>query len=120
MSDGRPCLRCARNAWQRLGNMNPEEAMEQYVKLLSERVPGWMEEHCSVSLFLMHCQIMFSLVNSTSSTVWIIIRMPFSMQGDNKLESHKAGIPDAAAPELVSFSDHQTNFTHKRLFAELE
>ncbi|XP_044511929.1 acyl-CoA-binding domain-containing protein 3-like [Mangifera indica] len=34
------------NAWQRLGNMNPEEAMEQYVKLLSDRVPGWMEEHC--------------------------------------------------------------------------
>ncbi|KAK8683908.1 hypothetical protein V6N13_039953 [Hibiscus sabdariffa] len=31
------------NAWQRLGNMNPEAAMEQYVTLLSDKVPGWME-----------------------------------------------------------------------------
>ncbi|XVE92422.1 hypothetical protein REPUB_Repub01dG0095700 [Reevesia pubescens] len=43
MCDGRHCLHCARNAWQRLGNMNPEAAMEQYVALLSDKVPGWME-----------------------------------------------------------------------------
>ncbi|KAK2660160.1 hypothetical protein Ddye_006693 [Dipteronia dyeriana] len=35
------------NAWQKLGNMNPEEAMEQYVTLLSDRVPGWREENHS-------------------------------------------------------------------------
>ncbi|XP_031270693.1 acyl-CoA-binding domain-containing protein 3-like [Pistacia vera] len=69
------------NAWQRLGNMNPEEAMEEYVKLLSDRVPRWMEEHCC---------------------------------GDNKLESHEAGKPDAAVPELGSFSGHQTNCTDER------
>ncbi|KAJ0086485.1 hypothetical protein Patl1_08848 [Pistacia atlantica] len=63
------------------GNMNPEEAMEEYVKLLSDRVPGWMEEHCC---------------------------------GDNKLESHEAGKPDAAAPELGSFSGHQTKCTDER------
>ncbi|XVE55789.1 hypothetical protein DITRI_Ditri03aG0185300 [Diplodiscus trichospermus] len=44
MSDGQRCLHCARNAWQRLGNMNPDAAMEQYVALLSSRVPGWMED----------------------------------------------------------------------------
>ncbi|XP_022717588.1 acyl-CoA-binding domain-containing protein 3-like isoform X2 [Durio zibethinus] len=33
------------NAWQRLGNMNPDAAMERYVALLSERVPGWMEDN---------------------------------------------------------------------------
>ncbi|KAF8406230.1 hypothetical protein HHK36_008315 [Tetracentron sinense] len=44
MSDGGHWLRCARNAWQRLGNMNPEEAMEQYITLLSESVPRWMGE----------------------------------------------------------------------------
>ncbi|GMI77407.1 acyl-CoA-binding domain 3 [Hibiscus trionum] len=33
------------NAWQRLGNMNPEAAMEQYVTLLSDKVPGWMEDN---------------------------------------------------------------------------
>ncbi|XP_059460135.1 acyl-CoA-binding domain-containing protein 3-like [Corylus avellana] len=32
------------NAWQRLGQMSPEVAMDQYIKLLSERVPGWMED----------------------------------------------------------------------------
>ncbi|NP_001268019.1 acyl-CoA-binding domain-containing protein 3-like precursor [Vitis vinifera] len=31
------------NAWQRMGNMSREVAMEQYIALLSDRVPGWME-----------------------------------------------------------------------------
>ncbi|KAF8404917.1 hypothetical protein HHK36_009812 [Tetracentron sinense] len=44
MSDGGHWLRCARNAWQQLGNMNPEEAMEQYIALLSDSIPGWMGE----------------------------------------------------------------------------
>ncbi|KAL5844727.1 hypothetical protein ACOSQ4_010685 [Xanthoceras sorbifolium] len=35
------------NAWQKLGNMSPEEAMDQYVTLLSDRVPGWREENYS-------------------------------------------------------------------------
>nr|CAD1830474.1 unnamed protein product [Ananas comosus var. bracteatus] len=29
------------NAWQSLGNMNPEVAMEQYVALLSGNIPEW-------------------------------------------------------------------------------
>ncbi|OVA17077.1 Acyl-CoA-binding protein [Macleaya cordata] len=33
------------HAWQRLGNMSPEVAMEQYTALLSESVPGWMERN---------------------------------------------------------------------------
>ncbi|KAJ4964347.1 hypothetical protein NE237_024286 [Protea cynaroides] len=33
------------NAWQGLGNMNPELAMEQYMSLLSDTVPGWMGEN---------------------------------------------------------------------------
>ncbi|XP_041021692.1 acyl-CoA-binding domain-containing protein 3-like [Juglans microcarpa x Juglans regia] len=31
------------NAWQRLGRMSPEVAMEQYIKILSDKVPAWME-----------------------------------------------------------------------------
>ncbi|KAG8632669.1 acyl-CoA-binding domain-containing protein 3 isoform X1 [Manihot esculenta] len=31
------------NAWQRLGNMNQEVAMEKYIDLVSDKVPGWME-----------------------------------------------------------------------------
>ncbi|KAG5251208.1 acyl-CoA-binding domain-containing protein [Salix suchowensis] len=34
----------SRNAWQRLGNMSPEAAMEQYIALVSDRAPGWMED----------------------------------------------------------------------------
>lgn len=30
------------NAWQKLGNMSPEVAMEQYISLLSDKVPEWM------------------------------------------------------------------------------
>lgn len=53
MSDRGHWLRCARNAWQKLGRMSPEVAMEQYIKLLSDRVPGWMEGKFSVSLLLL-------------------------------------------------------------------
>eukprot|EP01018_Ginkgo_biloba_P011999 Gb_02595 [translate_table: standard] len=31
------------HAWQRLGNMNPEAAMEQYISLLTEMFPSWIE-----------------------------------------------------------------------------
>ncbi|KAF5463692.1 hypothetical protein F2P56_013837 [Juglans regia] len=31
------------NAWQRLGNMSPEVAMEQYIALLSRSFPRWMQ-----------------------------------------------------------------------------
>uniref|UniRef100_A0A1D1XPU1 Acyl-CoA-binding domain-containing protein 3 n=1 Tax=Anthurium amnicola TaxID=1678845 RepID=A0A1D1XPU1_9ARAE len=32
------------HAWQRLGSMNPEMAMEKYVALLSDSIPGWMPQ----------------------------------------------------------------------------
>lgn len=32
------------NAWQKLGTMNPEGAMEQYMNILSEKIPGWTED----------------------------------------------------------------------------
>ncbi|KAH7653835.1 FERM/acyl-CoA-binding protein [Dioscorea alata] len=32
------------HAWQRLGDMNPEMAMEKYMDLLSEQIPGWTRE----------------------------------------------------------------------------
>ncbi|CAI0464865.1 unnamed protein product [Linum tenue] len=32
------------NSWQKLGNMDPEVAMEQYVTLLSDNVPRWTDE----------------------------------------------------------------------------
>ncbi|ESW32890.1 hypothetical protein PHAVU_001G026200 [Phaseolus vulgaris] len=32
------------NAWQKLGNMNPEVAMEQYISLLSNKFPEWMKD----------------------------------------------------------------------------
>ncbi|XP_008788408.3 acyl-CoA-binding domain-containing protein 5 isoform X1 [Phoenix dactylifera] len=31
------------HAWQRLGSMNPEMAMEQYMTVLSENIPRWIE-----------------------------------------------------------------------------
>ncbi|XP_062101850.1 acyl-CoA-binding domain-containing protein 3-like isoform X2 [Humulus lupulus] len=32
------------NAWQQLAEMTPEMAMERYISLLSESIPGWMED----------------------------------------------------------------------------
>uniref|UniRef100_A0A7N0TR66 ACB domain-containing protein n=1 Tax=Kalanchoe fedtschenkoi TaxID=63787 RepID=A0A7N0TR66_KALFE len=36
------------NAWQRLGNMNPEEAMKQYISVVSDLVPEWAEQNAGV------------------------------------------------------------------------
>lgn len=33
-----------RDAWQKLGNMDPDVAMEKYVAILSEKVPGWSQQ----------------------------------------------------------------------------
>lgn len=38
-----------RNAWKQLGNMTPEMAMESYINLVSENIPGWTSEITSVS-----------------------------------------------------------------------
>ncbi|KAL8487615.1 hypothetical protein ACS0TY_023627 [Phlomoides rotata] len=33
------------NAWQRLGSMSQEAAMEQYIRVLSDSIPGWMHDY---------------------------------------------------------------------------
>ncbi|KAF7049767.1 hypothetical protein CFC21_058253 [Triticum aestivum] len=38
----RPSSRAKWVSWQKLGNMHPEIAMEKYMNLLSEFLPGWM------------------------------------------------------------------------------
>ncbi|KAL5556836.1 hypothetical protein UlMin_039072 [Ulmus minor] len=38
------CARAKWNAWQQLGKMSPETAMEQYISLLSDSIPGWKED----------------------------------------------------------------------------
>ncbi|XP_073157131.1 uncharacterized protein [Henckelia pumila] len=37
------------NAWQNLGNMSRETAMEKYIKILSEQVPEWKDEDTKFS-----------------------------------------------------------------------
>ncbi|KAF7830562.1 subtilisin-like protease SBT1.7 [Senna tora] len=49
------------NAWQKLGNMNPEVAMEQYVTLLSDKVPGW-EQGNSAKHQITNMLIIFKLL----------------------------------------------------------
>lgn len=64
MSDGEHWLRCARHAWQQLGNMNPEVAMEQYIKLLSDTIPEWIGEKPDVSNLLISLGTVFLLCGS--------------------------------------------------------
>ncbi|GKU94854.1 hypothetical protein SLEP1_g8288 [Rubroshorea leprosula] len=33
------------NAWHKASNISPEEAMEQYIYLLSRSIPGWMQDN---------------------------------------------------------------------------
>ncbi|KAJ0754603.1 putative acyl-CoA-binding protein, ACBP [Helianthus annuus] len=55
---------CTRNSWQKLGNMNPDVAMEKYIALLSEVAPGWSQGIHSflwlmnvLQLDMLHCCI---------------------------------------------------------------
>ncbi|MED6113206.1 hypothetical protein PIB30_068733 [Stylosanthes scabra] len=32
------------NAWQKLGNMTPDAAMEKYISVLSDKAPGWIKD----------------------------------------------------------------------------
>ncbi|TVU47762.1 hypothetical protein EJB05_07371 [Eragrostis curvula] len=43
----RPSSRAKWVAWQKLGNMHPEIAMEKYMNLLSEVIPGWLRYETS-------------------------------------------------------------------------
>ena len=79
MSDGGHWLRCVRNAWQGLGNLSPEMAMEQYITILSEKVPGWMEDHFAVSLLLLSDLYMEDYF--CQSTIYFIFCLGFSGRG---------------------------------------
>lgn len=35
------CLKRARNAWKKLGNMRREMAMEEYLNIVSNAIPDW-------------------------------------------------------------------------------
>ncbi len=48
----RETLRCCRNAWRRLGNMNQDTAMERYIELLSGSIPWWLQDDGDVCLMI--------------------------------------------------------------------
>ena len=51
-----------RAAWQKLGNLNPEIAMEKYMNLLSETIPEWMRSETLVIYYYMlplKCRLWF-------------------------------------------------------------
>lgn len=39
----------ARNAWQKLGSMSQEEAMQKYIDVLTEISPTWYEDYRKVN-----------------------------------------------------------------------
>lgn len=41
----------ARNAWQNLGSMPQEEAMQKYIAVLSEINPTWYEDYKKVNKY---------------------------------------------------------------------
>lgn len=117
MSDGRHCLRCARNAWQKLGNMSPEEAMEQYLAILSDKVPGWMEDHPhSVSHFFSETLSDYNFIGDFLHAL-TFLRCGFT-QRDAKSQPHDVAKPDALASEGTC-SSQQTN-TPQRWFTKAD
>ncbi|KAI7753267.1 hypothetical protein M8C21_018987 [Ambrosia artemisiifolia] len=48
------------NSWQKLGDMTPDVAMEKYIALLSELVPGWTQGiHSFVSVYVFSLHMCF-------------------------------------------------------------
>jgi hypothetical protein len=43
---------CVRQAWQKLGAMPPEEAMQKYIDIVSELYPSWLDGSSLVRIFL--------------------------------------------------------------------
>ncbi|KAK9269949.1 hypothetical protein L1049_025522 [Liquidambar formosana] len=85
------------NAWQRLGNMSPEMAMEQYIALLSDKVPGWMEDNSAED-------------NKLDTLEAGIPRTP----DPDKPDTLEAGIPSIPDPDSSTLLHHQPNFTNER------
>jgi hypothetical protein len=50
--------------------MSPEAAMEQYIVLVSDRAPGWMEDKPGVGIF--HCSVLFPIMTLTKNSLWLI------------------------------------------------
>lgn len=43
---------CGRQAWQKLGAMPPEEAMQKYIDIVTELYPSWLAGSALVRIFL--------------------------------------------------------------------
>lgn len=48
-------LLCGRQAWQKLGAMPPEEAMQKYIDIVTELYPSWLAGSTLVRIFLFSC-----------------------------------------------------------------
>jgi hypothetical protein len=85
--------------------MSPEAAMEQYIVLVSDRAPGWMEDKPGVGIF--HCSVLFPIMTLTEKSLWL----KFTLQGDSKPGSSEVTNPVAVTPDLSTFSSRQPDCT---------
>lgn len=58
--------------------MSREEAMEQYIALLSDRVPGWMEASSAVSFLLLTKHIVLLVTYAMENATSIFLDVSFS------------------------------------------
>lgn len=58
---------CARIAWQKLGNMSQEEAMQKYVAVLTAIDPTWHQSHQKVPIKTVS---IFGLLSSVHEFLW--------------------------------------------------
>ncbi|XP_017426750.1 acyl-CoA-binding domain-containing protein 3 isoform X1 [Vigna angularis] len=61
-------------AWRQLGIMSPEQAMEQYISLLSESIPYWIAEYPSVMVFYLvsFCSVGLNVMNQSSFILFLL------------------------------------------------
>ncbi|KAI3441020.1 ACB domain-containing protein [Psidium guajava] len=67
------------NAWQQLGNITPEVAMEEYIDLLSEKIPNWM-----------HNDAVEDVVCADAETFWkLIYNLRTAMEQQTKTDPNR-------------------------------
>ncbi|XP_030532080.1 acyl-CoA-binding domain-containing protein 3-like [Rhodamnia argentea] len=57
------------NAWQQLGNISPEVAMEEYIVLLSEKIPSWMHNNAVEDVVCTDAETFWKLICNVRTAI---------------------------------------------------
>ncbi|PIA48889.1 hypothetical protein AQUCO_01300054v1 [Aquilegia coerulea] len=85
------------NAWQKLGSMSPEEAMQMYIQLVCELYPSWAAGSAAVSYFSSKCALILIYVYLVSKSHFILYIHRLRLLNNAQDQSRKDRDKDATS-----------------------